>query len=67
MPLAHHMGAQLREFSFAKMRKALKQFFAGDECENRIAKKLQLLVVVDLKFVLARLLRFLPRAPGSYE
>src|SRR5579863_4966458 len=53
------MRAQLGKFALAKMGKALKQFFAGDERQHGIAQELQLFVVADLVFALARLLRFL--------
>ena len=59
VPLAHHMGAQLRKFALAKLRKALKQFFAGHQRQNRVPQKLQLLVVVDPVLALPRLLRLL--------
>src|SRR6266568_3069495 len=53
------MSSQLRKFTFPKLRKALKQFFARHQRQHRISQEFQLLVVADLVLALARLLRFL--------
>src|SRR5207302_6352348 len=59
MPLAHYMRTQLGKIALAKLRKALEQFLAGHQRQNRVAQKFQLLVVVDLILALPRLLRLL--------
>ena len=41
----HEMSAQLGELSLLVGRKALKEFLAGDELQDSVAEKLQLLVV----------------------
>src|SRR4029077_4928587 len=61
VPFADQMGAQLREFTFAKLWKPLEQLLAGDERQHRVAQKFHLLVVADLIFAVRsrQLLRFL--------
>src|SRR5579859_11984 len=59
MPLAYQMRPQLRKFPFPELGKALVQFFAGHQRQHGIAQKLQLLVIADPVFAVARLLRFL--------
>ena len=45
VPLANQMGTQFGELSLAKIGQPLKQLLTGNQAENRVPKKLQLLVV----------------------
>src|SRR5450755_1621887 len=45
MLFAYQMGPQLREFSLPKVRKAMEKLFAGDDPQDGVAQKFELLVV----------------------
>ena len=59
MPFADQMCSQLGKFAFTKVGETLKQLLARNQRQHRIAQKLELLVVADFIFALARRLRFL--------
>src|SRR5215470_3373368 len=57
VPLAYQMRPQLGKIALAKVRKAPKQLFTGDQGQHRVPQKLQLLVVADSIFAVTGLLR----------
>ena len=59
VPFADQMGSQFGKLPFTKLGKTLKQLLACNQREHGIAQKLELLVVANFIFALARRLRFL--------